>query len=205
MKAKYLLILILSALGCVLPAKAADNAAKILDGTAAKLRAARSITAAYTLTSPQGSASGTLTLAGERFVMTTADVDIWYDGTTQWVLVKADNEVNITEPTAAELQQVNPFVILNNFRKNYTCKTIGTTATEKKIQLTARIPKADIRSAVIAINPATMYPKSVTLTMASGHTVAIRIASIKQGNQLPLNTFRFPAKKYPRVEIVDLR
>lgn len=184
---------------------AADNASQTLDKAAAKLRTAKSVTAAYTLSTSQGSSAGTLTLAGDKFAMNGNQVNIWYDGKTQWTYVSADNEVNVSEPTAQELQQINPFIIINTFRQNYTAKTVSKAKNAQKITLTAKNSKTDIRSATVTINPATLLPSEIVLKMASGQTATIRISSIKIGNALPVSTFRFPAKKYPKAEVIDLR
>lgn len=184
---------------------AADNASQTLDKAAAKLRSAKSVTASYTLSTSQGSSAGTLTLAGDKFAMNSSQVNIWYDGKTQWTYVSADNEVNVTEPTAQELQQINPFIIINTFRQNYSARTISKAKNAQKITLTAKNSKADIRSATVTVNPATLLPSEISLKMASGQTATIRISSIKIGNALPLSAFRFPAKKYPKAEIIDLR
>lgn len=205
MKNKSLLTLLI-VLAAALPAFSADNAASVLDNTARRIRTAKSIKASYSLSSPgSGTASGTLTLAGDKFVMTSGDMSIWYDGTTQWVYVKADNEVNITEPTADELQQVNPFVIINTFRQNYTAKTLSYAGATKKISLTAKSSKSDIRSATVTISTSTGMPTEISLTMASGQTATIKISSLTTGQQLPVSTFRFPKASYPGAEIIDLR
>ncbi len=205
MKRKTLLIILL-VLTAAMPAFSADNAASILDKTAQKVRTAKSIKASYTLSSPgSGTASGTLTLAGDKFFMTSADMSVWYDGTTQWVYIKADNEVNVTEPTADELQQINPFVIINTFRQGYKAKTLSSSATAKKISLTAISSKSDIRSATVTISASTSMPTEITLKMASGQTVTIKISSLSTGSQLPVATFRFPKASYPGAEIIDLR
>ena len=207
MKSKTLLTLLL-VVAAAIPAFAADNAASVLDKAAQKIRTAKSIEASYSLSSPgsgTGTASGTLTLAGDKFVMTSGDMTIWYDGTTQWVYVKADNEVNITEPTADELQQVNPFVIINSFRQNYNAKTLSAAGATKKISLTAKSSKSDIRSATVTISTSTGMPTEISLKMASGQSATIKISSLTTGQHLPVTTFRFPKASYPGAEIVDLR
>lgn len=205
MNRKNIFLFLLSLL-VSLPAFCADNASSVLDRAARKISSSKSIKAAYTLSS-QGAAStsGTLTLAGDKFVMTAPQMTIWYDGTTQWVYLKDDNEVNVTEPTAEELLQVNPFVIINSFKQAYTAKMISDTKTLKKIALTARSTKSDIRSATITLNASTLMPVEISVKMASGHTATIKITSLTTGKQLPLSTFRFNAKAYPGAEVIDLR
>lgn len=184
---------------------AADNAAATLDAVAHKIRTSKSISATYSLSGNQISGSGTLILAGESFAMTSPKMSVWYDGTTQWTYSAADNEVNITEPTPDELQQINPLIIINSFRQGYTAKTLSSTKTAVKIQLTARNQKADIRTATVTINPVTKLPTEIRLALASGQNAVISISNATVGKSLSKDTFRFPKAKYPRAEIIDLR
>lgn len=205
MKRRIILFIVMTAIA-VIPALSAENAAELLDRTAQKVRTSKSVKATYRLNlSGSGTASGTLTLAGDKFVMASPDMTVWYDGTTQWVYLKADNEVNITEPTADELRQVNPFVIINSFRQAYSAKMVSDTQAAKKISLTANSDKSDIRSASITINSTTMMPTEIAIKMASGQSATITITSLSVGGQLPVDTFRFPAAAYPGAEIIDLR
>ena len=190
----------------ILQGVAADNAAAILDATAKKIRTSKPIKVNYTLSgSNQAAGSGTLILSGENFVMTSPRMSVWYDGKNQWTYSAADNEVNLTEPTPSELQQVNPFIIINSFRQTYSAKTLSSTKTAIKIQLTAKNQKADIRTATVTINPSTKLPTEIRLTLASGQSAIIIISQAAVGGTLPAETFRFPKAKYPKAEIIDLR
>lgn len=204
MKLKNIILTII-ALFVAFAASSADNASKTLDKTAAKFRGAKSVTAVYSITTSQGSTSGTLTISGDKFTMTGSRINIWFDGKNQWNYMSADNEVNLSEPTQQELQQVNPLLIINDFSKNYTAKTISSTKTSQKISLTAKNKKSEVRTATITINPTTLIPSEITLKLASGENATIRISSVKFGKALPLSIFRFPKDKYPKAEIIDLR
>lgn len=194
------------ALAASLSAVAADNAASTLDGVAAKLRKSPSLAASFSLSVPgQSAATGTLTLSGDKFVMRSPKMSIWYDGTTQWTYMASDNEVSIDTPTARELQQVNPLIILNNFRQNFTAKTLKSTATTATIQLTAKNSKDDIRQATVTVNTKTQLPQEISLKLASGQTASIRISSITVGKSLPITTFRYQKSIFPKAYINDLR
>lgn len=183
----------------------ADDADATLRETVSRLSAAKSIKANYTLTSSGESASGTLTFAGSKFVMLSPSVKTWYDGKTQWTYLVDNEEVNITEPTAAELQQVNPFEILSNYHANYTARSLKASAGTKKIELKAKNAHSDISSATVTISTANSMPREITVTMRNGRKATITISSVVKGGELPVSTFRFPAGQYPGVEIIDLR
>ena len=116
---RRVLAAILLLAGLCLPLAAAESATAILDKAAAQARSAKSLKATYTITADGHSQSGTLTIAGDRFIISSPQVSSWYDGKTQWTYSTQTGEVNITEPTPEELQQVNPFAIISSFRKLY--------------------------------------------------------------------------------------
>lgn len=124
---------------------------------------------------------------------------------TQWTYIVADKEVNISEPTAEELQQVNPFVIINKFRNGYTASLLKSTVGKKKIELKASRKNADIASATLTINATTYLPEDITLKLSDNHTITIRLSNVEIGKKLPDSNFKFDKKRYPKVEIIDLR
>lgn len=183
----------------------ADNASKTLESAAARFRNAKSIKATYTLHAGNNATNGTVTFAGDKFAMSSPNLSTWYDGTTQWTYTPAQQEVSVSEPTAEELQQINPFIIINKFRNFYTAKTLKSTAQLKKIQLTAKQKNADIRTAVVTLNASTLMPVEIAITMPDGRSATIKISNLTIGETLPISTFRFNAKQHPKVQIVDLR
>lgn len=191
--------------GLCLPLTAAESATAILDKAAAQARSAKSLKATYTITADGHSQSGTLTIAGDRFIISSPQVSSWYDGKTQWTYSTQTGEVNITEPTPEELQQVNPFAIISSFRKLYKATLLKAPAGDHKIRLTANNPKTDIKSVVLTLNAKSLYPTNIELTMSNRRTVTIKVTSVSAGLALPLSDFRFDPKKHPGIPVVDLR
>lgn len=184
----------------------AENAEQILDNAAKKISAAKSITAKYSLVTSDGNSSGgSIVMSGEKFVMTSADMTVWFDGKTQWSLMPSNSEVNVSEPTAEELQQINPIFIINAFRKAYTASLVKKDASQTVITLKAKDAKADISLATVTLNSSTLMPMTISIKMASGQRATIRISSLKTGAKLPDSTFRFDAKAHKGIEIIDLR
>ncbi|MCM1484470.1 MAG: outer-membrane lipoprotein carrier protein LolA [Muribaculaceae bacterium] len=204
MMRKMLLTIIGIVIGSLLPVSAQQTADALLQQVSAKFTSARSVEANYTIHSSDGSTSGTILLSGNKFRMTSPQIMTWFDGKTQWTYAVAQQEVNITEPTAQELQQVNPLLIINAFRKNYTARIEKAPAGSKRVRLTAKA-KSDIHTAIITVNATTLYPSEITLVMANGHTLTIKITGFKTGAAPAASAFRFDKKTYPKAEIIDLR
>lgn len=184
---------------------AAESASQILDKAAAKIKAQKSIVASYSISADNHTQTGTLTLSGDRFMLSAPGLASWYDGRTQWTYSDHIGEVNVTEPTPEELQQVNPFAIINSFKRTYSATLLKSAAGEKKISLKANSKQSDIRGVVLTLNSSTLYPTLITLTMSNRKTVTIKINSIRPGGEITPSLFRFDPKKYPGVQVVDLR
>lgn len=183
----------------------AGEADDLLKKTAGKLRGAPSVTAHFTLTQSGRTANGTLTVSGNKFVMSAGDMTTWYNGKTQWTMSRKAGECNVTEPTVEELAQVNPLGVLTSYTKYYTAKMLKGAAGVKKVQLTPRTRGNDVTSAVVTISTATGLPTQISVTMKSGGTTTIKITKLTTGKALPASTFTYPAKNYPKIEVVDLR
>lgn len=199
------ILLLLLALCCLLPLHAAESATAVLDKAAAKIRSAKSLSASYTISADGHSQSGTLTIAGDRFTIDSSQISSWYDGRTQWTYSTNAGEVNITEPTPEELQQVNPFAIINSFKTNYRASMLKAPAGEKKIRLTSTNTGSDIHSVELTLSASTLYPTRIVLTMGNRRSVSILINSVKAGAALPVSHFRYDPAKHPGIPVVDLR
>ena len=59
---------------------------------------------------------------GNKFKLDMPYSTIWFDGTTQWVLLNDANEVNISNPAPQEIISINPLGLLNIYKTNYVLK-----------------------------------------------------------------------------------
>lgn len=183
----------------------AQSAADVLTQCANKIKAAKSLVAAYTISADGQSQSGIMTISGDRFTISSPQMVTWFDGKTQWTYSSHTGEVNITDPTPEELQQINPFAIIRAFSSAYKSQLLKSTTGSKKIRLTALSPKSDIKGVILTINDKTLFPSNIDLTLSNNQSVSIVITRVETGGTLPMSHFRFDAKKYPGVNVIDLR
>lgn len=202
---KRFFLLSLTALVLTFSASATSDAISILDKALERFKSVPSVTAAYTLTASGEKVSGRVSFAGNKFTMTSPTLLTWFDGSTQWAYNKANNEVTVTEPSADELAQINPFSIIDNFRNAYTAKTLDSPTGFVKIQLTAKDPKAEISVAEVTINDKSLLPSQIVLTTRNKQSISIILSSVATGKKYNIKAFQFYAPNYPGVQIVDLR
>ena len=186
-------------------ASAARPAAKtVIESMTKKLRDAQSLTAGFTIKQGGNSSQGSLTMSGKAFRLKSPEMQVWFDGTTQWAYSPAAGEVNVTTPTKAEIAESNPLSVLTSMSGAYTCRRLASSAGTDKIELVPR-EKTDISKAVVTISATTGYPTEIVVYTNNGMVTQIAISSVKTGKKMSAAEFRFNKKDFPGVEVVDLR
>jgi outer membrane lipoprotein-sorting protein len=166
-----------------------------------------------TLTDKDGTAyipqSGEAYIKGDKFKLEMEAMDIWFDGKTQWVLMKDVNEVNISVPTASEIASISPLALLGIYKNGFTLKTPASkTINGRSTHLIDMVPASqnkDFKSITAAIDKESGNIIQVILTMADGMKNKIDISGYNTNHQFSDTLFRFDKNNYPGVEIVDLR
>ncbi|MBO4800487.1 MAG: hypothetical protein J5545_01320 [Bacteroidaceae bacterium] len=190
----------------------AQSARDILDATAARMTASGDVTAQFKATQYQGAApesetTGTLLISGRKFQMTTPDMTTWYDGRTQWSMLKGSGEVNITEPTEEEQAAMNPSTLINIYKKGYSLKLRKSSLRGKptyEVHLKAKNKKAAFSEIYVDVEQGTNNPLCLR-AKRDGNWMRLSILSFQADQTLPASTFTFPAAEYPDIEVIDLR
>lgn len=193
-------ILALLALMIALP-MSAQTAKQVLDKAAANVSAKSGAKASFSIKGEQFNTSGTIAIKGRKFQATTPQATIWFDGKTQWTYLKKNEEVNVANPTEAELAAINPYNFIYMYQKGYKYTM------EKKngsfiVHLTAS-NKQGIQEMYITINQKTYIPSQIRMRQQKGWTT-INITGFKQ-SKLSDGMFRFNSKDFPNAEVIDLR
>ena len=149
------LLYLLFALLTFTSAAQAQTAKQVLDQTAAKLKKGGGLQATFKVGNftdgkETGSGSGTIYVKGDRFHIDSPQMKTWFDGKTQWSYLEGSNEVNVSHPTQAELQSMNPYTFVNLYKQGYTYSLSTATLRGKachEVTLTATSPRQGIRKA----------------------------------------------------------
>lgn len=202
---KRLFILIVGILGCACALQASE-ADKLIDRISARLNGSQALKAAFTIAANGQTQQGSILLQGQRFHAETPGMSTWYDGTTQWTLIKQAKEVDITEPTPEELAQVNPFAIINSVKRQYKAQMGKDSGKAKTIILTPKTKASAYSKIVITTQAADpSLPAKISVSPRRGAAFTVAISKITVSKPLDAANFRFNSKRYPGFEIVDLR
>lgn len=186
-------------------AKAQMTGDKVLDKSAKVITSAPSMTVNFTVGTSRGNSSGWITMSGKKFIFSSGDLKVWYDGTSQWALQRSVSEVSLTTPTASELVDSNPFELISRHKQLFTAKLLSTSKDGYRVQLTPKSKGSQIKAATVKINSSSFMPKSLDVTMHDGQKMKINVTSTSQGKTLSAAYFKYNPKTNPGVELIDLR
>lgn len=201
-----ILLILIAGFTTAATAAPANDAAKLLDQAAAKIKSAKSITASYTIQTGGNTIKGTLLLSGDRFTSANNAMTTWYDGKTQWTYAPTTNEVNIIEPTDDELAASNPLAIISGLKSRYTPSIIKSAPGFRTILLKSISKNNDWPQITITLKSSTLLPSAISIKQHDGSVTNIAIPNIQIRNTpVSDSSFKFDRKKYPKAKIVDLR
>ena len=201
---KYIFTLLMSIF--ILPCFAQKDAQarKILDQTSNTFAQAGGIKASFSIKVGSKQTKGTLQLKDNKFVLTTNDVITWFDGKTQWSYLRHSDEVNMSNPSAEELQSSNPYTLINIYKKGFNYKYASIVGNNFKIILTPESRKQAITRIELLISKSTNLPQRITLEQQHNKS-EINITSFQKKQNFSKENFQFNKKNYPGAEVIDLR
>lgn len=182
---------------------AVETAEQILEKCASKINKAPSIDLKFTVASGAEKLNCELIISREKYRLSSSELEVWFDGKTQWAYSPQNKEVSITEPTVEELLESNPFAIINNYKSEYSFRRLA--GDKNEIELVAKNKMSSIRKAVITIDGKTYLPSKLILTLSNGRSLSATVTSASEGKALPSSTFIYNKDKYPATTLIDLR
>lgn len=195
----FLLVALIIAIGAC--AQNSAQARKILDKTAAAIGQKGGASANFTMSGKYGNTSGTISIKGNKFNARTNQAVVWFDGKTQWTYMKKNEEVNVSNPTEAQQQSMNPYKFINIYKSGFDLGMKNVSG-GWQVHLKAKNSARTIKEMYITINKS-YQPTEIKMRQSNGWTT-IKVSNFKAKN-LPDATFRFNAKEYPHAEMIDLR
>lgn len=211
---KYIFSILLALLSLLVFAQKQTQAKLVLDKTAAAFEKGGGVKAEFTVQAfnkgrSVGVANGTIELKGEKFFLKTSETISWFDGKTQWSYLTGSDEVNISTPTEAELQGLNPYAFLYLYKKGFDYE-LGKVDRFRdngvyEVILRSANKKQELSHIVLYVKKDTYEPVYIKLDLRDGGRNEITINSYHTGLKLPDSVFVFDKKEYPTAEVIDLR
>ncbi len=180
----------------------------LLSEAADKIASAPSLSTRFEASDPTGKVTGEAVMAGRRFVIVTdaGDFETWFDGKTQWTYNEAAGEVSMTEPTPAEVLEVNPLAIITDVKDRYKITPMasdGSALTKFRLEPIGDNPA--VKSAVVTIDNRSGWPVEIQAVLSDSGTVSLRFSETAVGEKIAPERFRYNPAFHPDAEIIDLR
>ena len=144
--------------------------------------------------------SGEITLKGNKFRIMLGGNEIKFNGKTQWIFVSDYNEVSITEPTVDELKDISPLAMI----EYYVAKDKISEGKDGEINFYPTQPKeSEYFRIELRLNKNNL-PTRLVVHQKNGDKITLVWDSLNK-TKVSDDYFVFDVKKYPNVEVNDLR
>ena len=157
----------------------------------------------------ENSFSGSVLLKGEKFLLSIKDVDTYFDGKTQYVLMKKEKEVTISNPDAEDLKEINPILLMKSCKTDYKMRYLGSVTVAGKIMEKIELYPNDLKSKysiiTLLITKEDLLLDTLTLKAKNGINTQFHITKMDTKKVLNDAQFVYDAKAHSDVEVVDLR
>ena len=198
-------VLLILSLILMSSAASAQSPSSVVDKVLGALKGSKALSASYTVSSPQGSTKGTLVMSGKKFRVLASDVKCWYNGTTMWSYSPATDEVNITTPTAADLQMTNPYSAAQNFKSGYIISKGGTGNGTYTVRFTPK-KKSNVKHMLVTVSTVNWLITKAEIVQTDGTKSTVTIGNSNKNASASASTFEFDKSQVPAgTEVVDLR
>ena len=152
---------------------------------------------------------GTALVKNNKFHVSLPTMNVWFDGSTQWVWIRDVNEVSISNPSKDEIATISPLALISMYKDGYVLdaplsKQINGKNTYQ-IGLNPTDIKTEFKKIWVAIDKKDNSLVQVTFTLKNGVKTTIDIQKYESQLHFSDADFLFNSAQYPDVEIVDLR
>ncbi|MBS1511423.1 MAG: outer membrane lipoprotein carrier protein LolA [Bacteroidetes bacterium] len=187
------------------------DAKKILDGVSAKFKTYKSVTAKFTQKGENaagkslGSQSGMVYMKGVKYRMSSGGKEVFCDGSNVWTYDKSSNEVTISKLDPAN-NTITPQKLFTNFYdKDFLYKLNSETKGIQEVELTPIDKSKPYFKVLVYVNKATKTVTAAKIFEKTGNKLSFSVSNMNTTTIVADAQFIFDQKKYPGVEVVDLR
>jgi outer membrane lipoprotein carrier protein len=191
------------------------KATAILDEMSKKYQTMKSFSAAFTYGIEGANAKltesykGDVTVKGAKFKLKMAGQEVFANGKDMYSYVKETNECSVTEFNPNEMDALSPTKIYSIYKKGYKYVFLEEVKEGSQfyevIELSPEDKSSKVAKVQIKVNKNDKSVKSWKVWDKSGKRTVFRVDKFMPNSPADDQLFTFDKKKYPGVEVVDLR
>lgn len=207
-------MLLLTAFTSVTFAQKDAKSQEILKGVSAKYKSYKSISAAFkvvvldTKDKSTQTQTGNIVMSGNKYNLTITGQQIISDGKSSWTYLKDANEVQINDATT-KTDGISPTSIFTVYENGFDSKFVEEkTIAGKAMQLIDLTPldkKKPYFKIQLQVNKADKTISGANIFNNNGTKMAYSVTKFNPDVAVNDAMFTFDVKKFPGVEVVDLR
>ena len=195
--------------------KSDAEAKKVLDAVSAKFKTFKSVKASFALKienatgKVQGTKAGTVMMKGVKYKVSITGQEIFCDGATIWTYDVAAKEVQVSALDNSS-GSITPQKLFTNFYDKDFLFMLNPDVTKagktyQVVELTPVDKTKPFFKVVIEVDKASKVIMSTRVFEKNGNRYLYAINSMATTATIPDDSFAFNLKKYPGVEVIDLR
>ena len=151
--------------------------------------------------------SGKIFVSGDKYRIEMPGQTIISDGTTLWTYLEDSQEVMVSNMEDSD-QSISPTKILTSYNKDYDAKfDKDATYKNSNLKLIDLKPSEgkNFEKMSVLVNAKSLELENFSIYDKNGNVFTYHIINLKPNAELEAGTFTFNPKKYPDVEVVDMR
>ncbi|HJS55878.1 MAG TPA: outer membrane lipoprotein carrier protein LolA [Chitinophagaceae bacterium] len=191
------------------------EAKKILDGVSTKFKTFKTVKATFTykVENAAGKAlsskTGNVSMKGTKYRVYIVGQEIFCDGVNVWSYDKAANEVTITKLDNSSNTLTPQKLFTNFYDKDFLYKLNGEkkqgTKTIQEIEMTPTDKSKPFHKVYVYVDKSGKTLSSTKVMEKSGNRYSYTVNTLTPNSVIDDKHFVFDVKKYPGVEVIDLR
>jgi len=151
--------------------------------------------------------TGKIYVSDDKYRIEMSGQIIISDGKTLWTYLEDSQEVMVSNIEDND-ESISPTKILTSYNKDYDARfDKGATYKNSNLKLLVLKPSEgkNFEKMSVLINKKKMMLENFSVYDQNGNVFTYHIIDLKPNVELPADTFTFDPKKYPDVEVVDMR
>lgn len=192
-----------------------DNTQAILKNMERKYEEIKSMRVRFTIKSVNlqnnatQSESGWALIKKEKYYINFSSTESYFNGTDLYTFLPEEEEVTITKPEGDSENIFNIESVFQLYKKGHKGEYLGEAKRNGRMNYSVRLYPEDLNEdykfLTAEIDKYTLLPYSLTYSQKDGMNVSIYLDEIKTGVRTKASDFQFNLRKYPDVEVVDMR
>lgn len=212
----FSLLLFVAIFSCTMASAQTDAKAKaILDRSSLRIRQGDTridftLFITDTKTEKTHKFNGYVLMKGNKFFLNLPMSQTFFNGKTQYVYVRKNNEVSVTTPTKKQLEEINPAFMLASYASKGTSVQFSLDNASSKDDYVIDVfpafrSKKDYYKAITRIDRKTLTVESIKVLAQNGVHSTFKVNRIQTDQSYNDAIFTFYPRAYPKVVINDLR